>query len=136
MPYRVASLEAPHGSHSAVPDASQPDASYDAKPGMPTNDWFQFHYRESLSGTRDGDGEVSGVSPLKWTMLARNQIINAHTENWVLRYLSYEPIGEEERIMWEGWYNAKFRGACGESMDDRMTWRTTDVKTREKGDWC
>ena len=53
--------------------------------------------------------------PLKWTMLARNQIINAHTENWVLRYLSYETIEkDEERKLWEDLFDMNYKGDCGD----------------------
>lgn len=121
IPYRIASLEAPHGSHSATSETTQPDASYDAHPGMPANDWFQFHYRDALScaGSAD-DTQGTAATPIKWTMLARNQIINAHTEHWVIRYLSYEPIEtEDERKVWEGWFDAKFKGSCGDGEDGR-----------------
>ena len=91
---------------------SQPDASYDAHPGMPSDDWFQFHYQESLSSSGLA-GKVKVARPLKWTMLARNQIINAHTENWVLRYLSYEAIDkDDERNLWENWFDSNFQGDC------------------------
>ncbi|KAL9182266.1 hypothetical protein ACHAXT_012918 [Thalassiosira profunda] len=117
IPYRVASLEANHGKYDATSETTQPDASYDANTGMPSNDWFQFHYEESLSSSGPA-GSGSVARPIQWTMLARNQIINAHTENWVLRYLSYDPIdGEDEKKLWEGWFDAKFKGDCGDSPD-------------------
>lgn len=112
IPYRIATLQAPHGSLNATSQTSawfQPDASYDDphNTGMPTNDWLQFRYTESTRTTI--------ARPIKWTMLARNQIINAHTENWVVRYLSYEVIdGKEEREVYEGWFDAKFGRDCGD----------------------
>eukprot|EP00581_Thalassiosira_minuscula_P018176 CAMPEP_0183715224 /NCGR_PEP_ID=MMETSP0737-20130205/9545_1 /TAXON_ID=385413 /ORGANISM="Thalassiosira miniscula, Strain CCMP1093" /LENGTH=824 /DNA_ID=CAMNT_0025944313 /DNA_START=105 /DNA_END=2579 /DNA_ORIENTATION=+ len=129
VPYRVASLEAPHGSYDPTSQTEQPDASYDAHPGMPSNDWFQFHYEESITGV---SGKKAG-RPIQWTMLARNQIINAHTENWVLRYLSYESIdGEEEQKLWENWYDAKFAGDCSESDNEPHTWLGKDGHGRYK----
>jgi len=120
VPYRIAKLEAAHGSFNATSATSQPDASYEAAPGMPNNDWFEFHYEESL--TSSGlTGKVGVARPLKWTMLARNQIINAHTENWVLRYLSYEAIDkDDERKLWGDWFDLNFKGDC-EKKHDRST---------------
>jgi len=118
VPYRIATLEAPHGSYNATPSADQPDASYDAHPGMPTNDWFQFHYEESLSGGGGGANANEVARPIQWTMLARNQIINAHTENWVLRYVSYEAMdADDEHKLWKDWFDAKFKGDCGQEPD-------------------
>mmetsp|Transcript_4629 Transcript_4629/g.8222 ORF Transcript_4629/g.8222 Transcript_4629/m.8222 type:complete len:733 (-) Transcript_4629:125-2323(-) len=118
IPYRVATLQAPHGSFNATSKMSQPDASYDAHPGMPSDDWFQLHYQESLFSSGLADKATVAARPLKWTMLARNQIINAHTENWVLRYLSYEAIDkDEERKLWENWFDSSFHGDCGDGND-------------------
>lgn len=125
IPYRIATLQAPHGSYNATAKAEQPDASYDAHPGMPTDDWFQFHYEESLSSSSlPGTPTTSNTfaRPLKWTMLARNQIINAHTENWVIRYLNYETFDrDEERKLWENWFDLNFHGDCGNDEADQMT---------------
>ena len=108
IPYRIATLEAPHGSYNATSKTTLPDASYDTNTGMPTMDWFQLHYEEGLT-IKDKFSR-----PLKWTMLARNQIINSHTEDWVLRYLSYEAIDtDDERKLWESWFDLKLKGDCG-----------------------
>ena len=113
IPYRVASLEAAHGSFNETSDYTQPDASYDAHPGMPTNDWFQFTYQEGLTADTS-----NSARPLKWTMLSRNQIINAHTENWVLRYLSYEAIDtDDERKLWESYFDMNIQKDCGDEKE-------------------
>ena len=115
----MASLEADHGTHNATSSYTQPDASYDAHPGMPQNDWFQFTYEESLSSSGlSGSKGGTAARPVKWTMLARNQIIDAHTENWVLRYLSYEPIDtDDERKLWENYFDLNYEGDCGEKSE-------------------
>ena len=119
VPYRVASLESTHGTYNATNEYSQPDASYEDHQGMPTNDWYQFTYEESLSSSssnEDTPGNSKGgipSRPIKWTMLSRNQIINAHTEDWVIRYLSYESIdSDEERELWKNYFDLSYKKDC------------------------
>jgi len=127
VPYRVASLESTHGSYNTTTEYSQPDASYEDHQGMPTNDWYQFTYEESLSSSSSVDGDTPGNSkraipsrPIKWTMLSRNQIINAHTEDWVIRYLSYEPIDSaEERELWKNYFDLSYKKDC--SSNDQLS---------------
>ena len=49
VPYRIASLVAPHGSENATSSGGDPDASsYDGHGGggMPDEDWYQFSFVE------------------------------------------------------------------------------------------
>ena len=111
IPYRRATLEASHGSHDAIPTSSEIPSDYES--GMPSNDWFEMLYQESLSTSAITSG--SHAIPLKWTMLARNQIINAHTEHWVLRYLSYEAIdSDDEWDLWNDWNHMNFDKDCND----------------------
>ena len=122
VPYRVASLESTHGTYNATKEYVQPDASYEDHQGMPTNDWYQFTYEESLSSASSVDGDTPGNSkggipsrPIKWTMLSRNQIINAHTEDWVIRYLSYEPIDSDEASeLWKNYFDLSYKKDCSQ----------------------
>jgi len=137
VPYRVASLESTHGTYNATTEYSQPDASYEDHQGMPTNDWYQFTYEESLSSSSSVDGGTPGNSvggipsrPIKWTMLSRYQIINAHTENWVIRYLSYEPIdSSQERELWKNYFDLSYKKDCSSGQlsylldDDKDSYR-------------
>jgi hypothetical protein len=112
IPYRVATLQSSHDTYDPIsPSSEMPD---DYQSGMPTHDYFELLYQESLS-----TGAVTGsdmyARPLKWTMLARNQVISAHTEHWVIRYLNYEPIdSEEENKLWKDWMNINFGRDCPE----------------------
>lgn len=112
IPFRVATLEASHGSYDPISASSTEAHAYDTSNGMPSNDWFEFHYQESLSSDTLV-GTNTFAQPLRWQMLSRNQIFHAHTENWVIRYLLYEPIdSEEERVLWENWFDLHFNGDC------------------------
>ena len=90
------------------------DMPSDYESGMPSNDWFELTYQESLH-----TGAISSNShaiPLKWTMLARNQIINAHTEHWVIRYLSYTAIDGHDKLgVWNDWLQMSYDADCGDS---------------------
>mmetsp|Transcript_14485 Transcript_14485/g.29415 ORF Transcript_14485/g.29415 Transcript_14485/m.29415 type:complete len:811 (-) Transcript_14485:145-2577(-) len=109
IPYRVASLESTHGSYQ--PTSQSQKYTMDDNDGMPPDDYFQFHYQDP------GTSSSSGY-PLKWTMLARNQIFHAHTEHWVLRYVTYEVIDDDdERELWENWFDLQF-GKSGCSLED------------------
>lgn len=57
--------------------------------------------------------------PLEWTMLARYEVINSHTERWVLRYLNYESIDEGSAMarLWGEWYDDEFKRDCGKVVD-------------------
>ena len=49
-------------------------------------------------------------------MLARNQIINAHTEHWVIRYLSYTAIDGHDKLgVWNDWLQMSYDADCGDS---------------------
>ncbi|KAL7481184.1 hypothetical protein ACHAW6_006863 [Cyclotella cf. meneghiniana] len=113
IPYRIATLKAPHGTHDAIQsDSSEQPNGYEN--GMPPVDWFEILYQESLS-TGAVVGSKNYARPLKWTMLARNQIINAHTEHWVLHYLSYEAIDtEDEKKLWSDWLQMNFNSDCSD----------------------
>ncbi|KAL3776792.1 hypothetical protein HJC23_011921 [Cyclotella cryptica] len=114
IPYRVATLNAPHGTHDAISSGSSQEP-HDYETGMPPIDWFELLYQESLSSGAIDGGSSKDARPLKWTMLARNQIINAHTEHWVLRYLNYEAIdSEEETKLWNEWLQLNFNRDCSE----------------------
>lgn len=79
---------------------------------MPSNDWFELLYQESLSTSATSSSQAI---PLRWTMLARNQIISAHTEHWVIRYLSYEAIETpEEYELWNQWNHMNFNQDCND----------------------
>ena len=110
IPYRRATLEASHGSHDAIPTPADIPSGY--KSGMPSNDWFELLYQESLYSSSTSSPHAI---PLQWTMLARNQIINAHTEHWVIRYLSYEAIdSDEEYELWNDWNHMNFDKDCND----------------------
>lgn len=112
IPYRKATLEASHGSHDAIQTSSEIPSDYEL--GMPSNDWFEVLYQESLSASAITSSDFHAI-PLKWTMLARNQIINAHTEHWVLRYLSYEAIdSDDEWDLWNDWNHFNFDKDCND----------------------
>jgi hypothetical protein len=84
----------------------------DYESGMPSNDWFELLYQESLYTSATSS---SHAIPLQWTMLARNQIIHAHTEHWVVRYLSYEVIdSEDEYKLWNDWNHMNFDRDCND----------------------
>lgn len=53
-------------------------------------------------------------------MLARNPIFHAHTENWVLRYVSYDPIdSDEERKLWESWFDLQTKNSgCSDKKEN------------------
>jgi hypothetical protein len=79
---------------------------------MPSNDWFELLYQETLS-----TGAITNTFaiPLQWTMLARNQIIHAHTEHWVVRYLSYEAINaHDEYGLWNDWLHMNYNDDCSD----------------------
>jgi hypothetical protein len=48
-------------------------------------------------------------------MLSRYEVIDAHTERWVLRYLNYESINANSTNakLWEEWYDDDFRRGGG-----------------------
>ncbi|KAL7464824.1 hypothetical protein ACHAXS_005149 [Conticribra weissflogii] len=111
IPYRVATLESTHGSYQ--PTSQSQKYTMDDNDGMPPDDYFQFHYQDPMASSSSSSGY-----PLKWTMLARNQVFHAHTENWVLRYVTYEAIdGDDERQIWEDWFELQF-GKSGCSLQD------------------
>jgi hypothetical protein len=94
----------------------------DYESGTPDNDWFEVLYQESLYTSATSS---TYAIPLKWTMLARNQIINAHTEHWVIRYLSYEAIdsqdeyklwndSQDEYKLWNDWNHLNFDRDCND----------------------
>ena len=73
---------------------------------------FELLYQESLS-TGAVTGSDTYARPLKWTMLGINQIMDAHTDNWVVRYLNYEPIDSaEEKELWKQLLAMNFDRDC------------------------